>query len=289
MLNTLLNDISQAGIGLFFVGAFLFLISYGISQWFSWIVFRLLLLLLGSAVIHEIAYSDQSILFNLELYVALGMIAPHLRLLPVMLYRIGYAIEDFYYRFKNFLYFLFTPIRVIYELYLKIYYFYQDKAWDKRQREYEKQEAQRREQERTQYEYQEYQRREQDRAEYERQEYARREKDRKDYEESQRQQQNSSNGSNHQNNSHQYNNDQKKQKRENKSHYNDDGYDSARWDSNDPYVILDLQRGASKAQIKKQRNKLAMKYHPDIAPAHKKDLYNKIMQRINWAYDQLNQ
>lgn len=60
----------------------------------------------------------------------------------------------------------------------------------------------------------------------------------------------------------------------------------SRWDSIDPYEVLGIDKNATKSEIKKARNNLARIYHPDTTLT-KKDEYEIIMKKINWAYDTL--
>ena len=57
-------------------------------------------------------------------------------------------------------------------------------------------------------------------------------------------------------------------------------------DTDDPYDILGLKRGATQAEIKKAFKTLAMKWHPDRNPDNIKEATLK-MQKINAAYSLL--
>ena len=60
----------------------------------------------------------------------------------------------------------------------------------------------------------------------------------------------------------------------------------SRWDSNDPYEVLGIDKTATKQEIKKAYRNLSKIYHPDLTLT-KKEEYTKIFQKINWAYQQL--
>ncbi|MFS1663448.1 DnaJ domain-containing protein [Streptococcus sp. zg-JUN1979] len=57
-----------------------------------------------------------------------------------------------------------------------------------------------------------------------------------------------------------------------------------RWDSKDPYVILGVKRSMPMNQIKTKYKLLSKNYHPDVSLDPDAD---KIMKKINWAWDEL--
>ena len=61
---------------------------------------------------------------------------------------------------------------------------------------------------------------------------------------------------------------------------------TSRWESKSAYVVLGLGSGASQEEIKKAYRTLSKIYHPDLSLT-KKDEYEEIFKRINWAYRSL--
>lgn len=55
--------------------------------------------------------------------------------------------------------------------------------------------------------------------------------------------------------------------------------------TNDPYAVLGLSRGASKEEVTKAYRKLAKKYHPDLNPGD--EAAAKKMAEVNAAYDSI--
>lgn len=56
----------------------------------------------------------------------------------------------------------------------------------------------------------------------------------------------------------------------------------------DFYEVLEVEPNATEKEIKKQRNKLILKYHPDRAPEELKEEYHKKSAEINEAYEILS-
>ncbi|OAG12042.1 DnaJ-domain-containing protein [Paraphaeosphaeria sporulosa] len=52
----------------------------------------------------------------------------------------------------------------------------------------------------------------------------------------------------------------------------------------DPYAVLGLERDATADDVKKAYRKMALKHHPDKAPADQKEAANKAFQEIAFAY-----
>lgn len=55
-----------------------------------------------------------------------------------------------------------------------------------------------------------------------------------------------------------------------------------------PYEVFGISKTASESDIKKKHRELVKKFHPDLAPADKKEEYQKIMADINAANDILS-
>mmetsp|Transcript_20027 Transcript_20027/g.14515 ORF Transcript_20027/g.14515 Transcript_20027/m.14515 type:complete len:89 (+) Transcript_20027:92-358(+) len=55
--------------------------------------------------------------------------------------------------------------------------------------------------------------------------------------------------------------------------------------ANDPYVILGVDRSASKSEVKKQYFKLAKKYHPDLNPDD--EVAQRMFMSVQAAYREI--
>lgn len=245
-LGVIYNDFNNASMGLLIAALLFFSISYFISRFFKWAVFRIIILLIAFSMLSEIL-RQEVILFNLDLYVALGMAAPHLKFAHILMFRIWYALVGYYYKVLGFFQAVYAFFQSLYRNYLhfKAYAKEQKSRWDQRgQRRSEREEEK------------------QKQHSYERQEQEQR---RQHYQESKREEQ-------HQRQ------EQKSQERK--------GDSASRWESNDPYVILDIPRTATKKEIKSQYRKLLRIYHPDLTQTHKEE-YTHIAQRLNFAKDKL--
>lgn len=241
-LQTIFNDVSNAGLGLVFVGSVIFSISYLFSRFFKWIVFRVILLLIGGSALMQIL-QQSVILFDLELYVALGLVTPHLHLVHVISYRIWYKLKDIYEKLVDIFFMLMIPFIWMYDLILKIVYFFQSKV------EKPKQETHNNYHQKNNYK---------------------------------------SNEKAYQQRKEEYKNQKKHDKQNSQQHSSTKEQNTtSRWESKDPYTILDLPVGASKKDIKLQYRKLMKIYHPDLASKDEEVKYTQITQKLNEAYSAL--
>lgn len=247
VLNIVFNELHRVGINLLIVASIIMTISYAISNFFKWAPFRIIILLIAYAIISDILRQDV-ILFNLNLYVALGMTYPHLKFVHILAYRIWYGILDFYEKLKDFLYAVSRSFVFVYFQAIRLKAYYDART---EQKSYSSENEQN---------YQEFKQRGfNDDYRRSEQQYHRREEQ----------------SSAHQENTH-------KSEEKKGEQYNE----TSRWDSHDPYVVLDLSRTATPDEIKKQYRKLQKLYHPDLTQT-KKDEYTRISQKINAAYSKL--
>lgn len=246
VLSIVFNELHRVGINLLIAASILMTISYAISNLFKWAPFRIIILLIAYAIISDILRQDV-ILFNLNLYVGLGMAYPHLQFVHLLAYRIWYGILDFYEKLKDFLYAVSRPFVFVYFQFIRLKAYYDART---QQKHYSGENEQ---------SYQEFRHRGfNDDYRRSEQQYHRREE-----QSSQRE------------NQHQSNENKREQHNE-----------TSRWDSHDPYVVLDLSRTATPEEIKKQYRKLQKLYHPDLTQT-KKEEYTSISQKINAAYSKL--
>ena len=61
---------------------------------------------------------------------------------------------------------------------------------------------------------------------------------------------------------------------------------TAKWKSNNAYIVLGLSSNSSETDIKIQYRKLIRMYHPDLTK-DKQEEYTEIAKKINWAYNKL--
>lgn len=248
VLNIMFDELPRVGINLLIVASILMTISYVISNLFKWAPFRIIILLIAYALISDVLI-EEVILFNLKLYIALGMIFPHLKFVHILAYRIWYAIVDFYEKLKDFLYAISRPFVFVYFQFVRLKAYYDART---QQKHYSNENEQN---------YQEFRQRGfNDDYRRSEQQYHRREEQ-----------------SSGQENTH------KSEEKRGKQHN-----ETSRWDSHDPYVVLDLSRTATPEEIKKQYRKLQKLYHPDLTQT-KKEEYTRISQKINAAYSALTQ
>jgi hypothetical protein len=246
VLNIVFNELHSVGINLLITASIIMTICYAISNFFKWAPFRIIILLIAYAIISDILREDV-ILFNLNLYIALGIIFPHVKFVHILAYRIWYGIIDFYEKLKDFLYAVSRPFVFVYFQFVRLKAYYDART---QQKHYSGENEQ---------SYQEFRQRGfNDDYRRSEQQYHRREE-----QSSQRE------------NTHQSNENRGEQHNE-----------TSRWDSHDPYVILDISRTATQEEIKKQYRKLQKLYHPDLTQT-KKEEYTRISQKINAAYSKL--
>lgn len=239
VLNIVFNELHSVGINLLITASIVMTISYAISNFFKWAPFRIIILLIAYAIISNILRQDV-ILFNLNLYVGLGMAYPHLQFVHLLAYRIWYGILDFYEKLKDFLYAVSRPFVFVYFQFVRLKAYYNART---EQKHYSGENEQN---------YQEFRQRGfNDDYRRSEQQYHRREEQ-----------------SSH-----------REKRGEQQS-------ETSRWDSHDPYVVLDLSRTATPDEIKKQYRKLQKLYHPDLTQT-KKEEYTRISQKINAAYSKL--
>jgi len=235
----------EIAVALLTYGGIVFFISAFISKFFKWAPFRILLLWFSIVLLGEVLQSEQ-ILFNINLYIALGMAAPHIKFAHILAYRIYYGAIDFYHRLVEIFYMLLRPFIFVYGQYARFRAYYDARGQQGQQ-----------EQERN---YEEFRQRE----------------GFNDYRRSREQQ------SHH-----------RQEHSSNKEETHTPGGNSgsrqsqtSRWDSPDPYTVLDISRDATAQEIKKQYRKLQKLYHPDLTQT-KKEEYTRISQQINAAYSKL--
>ncbi|PHM16511.1 MAG: hypothetical protein CJD30_11230 [Sulfuricurvum sp. PD_MW2] len=176
------------------------------------------------------------------------MAYPHLQFVHLLAYRIWYGILDFYEKLKDFLYTVSRPFVFIYFQFVRLKAYYDARTQQKRYSSENEQS------------YQEFRQRGfNDDYRRSEQQYHRREEQ----------------SSSKQENTHKSGGNRGEQHNE-----------TSRWDSHDPYVILDISRTATPEEIKKQYRKLQKLYHPDLTQT-KKEEYTRISQKINAAYSKL--
>ncbi len=249
MIETLIAYLKVAALLLTYGGIAFFIAAF-ISKFFKWAPFRILLLWFSLMLFVEVLQSEQ-ILFNINLYIALGMAAPHIKFAHILAFRMYYGLIDLYHRLVEIFYLLLRPFVFVCGQYARFRAYYDSRE---NQREYSRQEQEQRN-------YEEFRQRE----------------GFNDYRRSNKQQQ-----------SHQRE-EQSSRNQESRSPGGDSGprqSQTPRWDSPDPYIVLDLSRDATAQDIKKQYRKLQKLYHPDLTQT-KKEEYTRISQQINAAYSKL--
>lgn len=246
VLSIVYNDFHRAGIWLLIIASIIFMISAVISNLFKWAPFRIIILLIAYAIISEILRQDV-ILFNLNLYVGLGIAYPHLQFVHLLAYRIWYGILDFYEKLKDFLYAISRPFVFVYFQFVRLKAYYDTRT---EQKHYSGENEQNYQEFRDRGFNDDYRRSEQ--------QYHRREEQ----------------------------SSQRENKHKSDEKHGEQHNETSRWDSHDPYVILDLSRTATPEEIKKQYRKLQKLYHPDLTQT-KKEEYTRISQKINAAYSKL--
>jgi len=241
-LGVIFNDFNNASMGLLIVAAVTFAISYAISAFFKWAVFRIIILLISFSILSQVL-QQKVILFDLDLYIALGMAAPHLKFAHILAYRIWYALVGYYYKIRRSFIALYEFFLRLYRAYLsaKAYFGEKKSRWEQRKNS-----------------------RSQSRQEEFKHSYQKQEQ-RQEYRESRR--------------------EERSRYQEQKSYEHKDE-STSRWDSNDPYLILDIARTATAQEIKRQYRKLQKIYHPDLTQSHIEE-YTHIAQRLNYAYEKL--
>jgi ABC-type multidrug transport system fused ATPase/permease subunit len=259
VFSTLWDELFRINFNLIIVAGIVFAVSYYISRFFEWIVFRLILILIAINIAVT-TFNTNSILFNLSTYMVIGIIAPHFHLMHVMMYRAWYWLVDTYEKTLEIVRKIIDFFISVYDFLLSVIHFFQNKyMWfkDYRQTKQEEQNS-------SQNNYHKEERQQQNKKQ---------QSSNNEYEDSKQNKQQS-----HQNE------EKQKQQSSNQQHKSKK---HSRWDSEDPFIILGLSYGATKEEIKKQYKRLMREYHPDLAPESKKAQYTKIAQRLNWAYDEL--
>lgn len=249
VLNIVFNELHRAGIGLLIGASIMFAISAFISNFFKWAPFRIVILLIAYAIISDILTHDV-ILFNLDLYIGLGMIYPHVKFVHILAYRIWYGLVDLYEKLKDILYAVSRPFVFLYFQFVRLKAYYDSRS---QQKHYSGGNEQN---------YQEF------RQNGFKDDYRRSEQQQQQYH--QREEQSS----------------RKEEKRKSDESQQEPKNETSRWDSHDPYVVLGLSKTATPEEIKKQYRKLQKLYHPDLTQT-KKEEYTRISQQINAAYAKL--
>ncbi|GEM_PF-5240396 len=131
VLTIVYNDFHRAGIWLLIIASIIFMISAVISNLFKWAPFRIIILLIAYAIISDIL-KQEVILFNLNLYIGLGMAYPHLQFVHILAYRIWYGILDFYEKLKDFLYAISRPFVFVYFQFVRLKAYYDARTEQKR-------------------------------------------------------------------------------------------------------------------------------------------------------------
>lgn len=57
----------------------------------------------------------------------------------------------------------------------------------------------------------------------------------------------------------------------------------------DPYAVLGLSRSATSQQVKQAYKKLALRWHPDLLPAHERPQAEALFKDISAAYERITQ
>jgi DnaJ-domain-containing protein 1 len=194
-------------------------------------------------------------LYSFDLYGGLGLLIPHLEIPSLTYLIIKYRTLYLYDKTVEYFLFLTAPLIWCYKKIVELIYFIKTQQKDKTNKQTDEN-----------YNYEEFKK--QQKAEWEKEQakadkqYQNKSKNKRDKQQNQ--------------NNYQKTEYSKKSKEESK--------ENSRWDSTDPYIILDIHTTATKEEIKKAYRLLAKIYHPDLALIEK-ERYTKIFQKINWAYN----
>lgn len=261
-LSTLYHDFQNAGVGLLIVGGVIFLVTMYISSLFRWAGFRILILLFAFAMLSDIL-RQRVILFDLDLYVALGIATPHLRPAHEMLLRLWYRLVEIYRRVIAILIEISRPFVKAYEMVMNLYRYFRQKV---EQRDSSNQ-SQTGSSESHGYRQQ--------------QGFGSSSKSRQGSQNRQKKQ--DSSGQGYQKSHQEQSSSRKEEKRSEEQKSNRSNSTTSRWESDDPYVVLGISRTATADEIKKQYRSLLKQYHPDMSQDDKQE-HTQITQKLNWAY-----
>ncbi len=235
-------------------GLVVFFFFYFISKWFKAYIIRVCLFFFGAWVLWQVS-AKNSILYSFDLYGGLGLLIPHLEIPSLTYLIIKYRTLYLYDKTVEYFLFLTAPLIWCYKKIVELIYFIKTQQKDKTNKQTDEN-----------YNYEEFKK--QQKAEWEKEQakadkqYQNKSKNKRDKQQNQ--------------NNYQKTEYSKKSKEESK--------ENSRWDSTDPYIILDIHTTATKEEIKKAYRLLAKIYHPDLALIEK-ERYTKIFQKINWAYN----
>jgi len=204
------------------------------------------------------AMGRDSILFQVDIYVGMAMLLPHIEIVEITYLIIKEKFYRLYYKVVNLIRTILSPLFWSYDKTQQAYYFFKSKSDERKyrqeQQKYEEQSKQHfeQEQQRRNKEY-EYQQNEQEKR-YKKQEQEQREKRYKQKQED---------------------------TEENESVYEDE---FKQFFSNSYYEVLGVSKNDNFDTIKKKYRALVFQYHPD-KNNEEQEKYTEIMQKINKAYD----
>ncbi len=242
---------------------------YFISRWFRAYVLRLGLFLFGSLVVFQV-FQGQSFLNRFDFYAGLGILLPHIEIVELTYLILKEKVFTIYYKTLAFLQVIISPFVWLYAQINYFKEFHKAKQGEKQSKEdfsYKK--------------WQEYQEEQTRNDEYEEEEY--------NYQEQQSYQKEST-----QDRYREYNEEereqarQKQQRKQQEQAKKEEVNKHPRWDSLDPYIVLDIERTATFKEIKKKYRQLSTLYHPDKEQDEDKRKSNEeIFKKIGNAYEEL--
>lgn len=256
-----------------------FFTFFFLSRWVKAYIFRLALLLLGVYLLWSVA-AKSHIIDNVDFYVGLGLLIPQIEIVELSYLIAREKLFSGYYRSLSFLEVIARPFVW---LYTKFNYF---KDFNKAKQEGHsysefKQEQQNFDEEFKQRQWQEYQKEQARRDEQKRQTH---QKQREEYKQNQEQtrQQGYSSEDEKERARQEYQEKVREQARKEEANKH------PRWDSKNPYVVLDIHEGATFKEIKKKYHQLCQVYHPDLTmDMVKKEKLQEITKMLNRAYEKL--
>lgn len=254
------KEIQMFNLNMLIAGALWFFAFYFISRWTKSYIIRLILLILGISVLWEVT-AKSHILTNVDFYLGLGLLLPQIEIIEASYLMLREKTIATYESIISFLQLLISPFVWLYARFKYLNEYFKAKQETRQEQNNYSQEFRQRQ-------YDEYKKEQAQRDEKERQEQKRQQRE---YQEQKRQEQEKARQ--------EYQKQQAKQQQTNKH---------PRWDSSDPYEVLDIPRTTSKDEIKKKYRALCNLYHPDKTQDPDKKIKNKkIMQNINAAYEKL--
>jgi hypothetical protein len=258
-LTVITSELNPLPIESLIVGLLWFAFFYFPSKWFKAYLLRAFLFIVGVAIFYDVMGRDR-IIFSIDFYGSIGLFLPHVEIVEITYLIIRERTLYLYDQIKAFILWILSPFIWLYNLFSKLFSFFQSK---KEQRAYKKQQ-QREAQE-----------------EFKRQQQYHYEQEQQKYDEQDRQQ------ANHNQKRFEDKRKQKKQQQQQQTKQ-EKPKEESRWDSSNPYIVLGISENATKQEIKKAYRTLSKIYHPDLVMFEKEKQKNtEIIQKINNAYDKL--